>query len=115
MEKLVGVCGITCSECPALKATLTNDDELRKSTAEVWSKEYGADIKPEHINCEGCMTESDVKISHCSECEIRACGVERGLSNCAECDDYACEKLEKFFTMVPDAKVTLDEIRGNLN
>jgi len=33
---------------------------------------------------------------------------------CSECDDYACEKLEAFFRMVPDAKKQLDGIRAGL-
>jgi hypothetical protein len=47
-------------------------------------------------------------------CEIRKCGKEKGVINCAHCSDYACEKLVKFFEMVPDAKTRLDEIKAKL-
>ena len=50
-------------------------------------------------------------MSHCSECGIRACGVEKGVENCAHCDEYGCDKLTEFFGFVPDAKTTLDGIR----
>ncbi len=107
MDKIIAVCGITCNECPAFLATQADDTELRTKTAEEWSKMYGADIKPEHINCDGCNVEGK-KIQHCSECEIRACGMEKGLMNCSQCAEYPCDKLNGFFKMVPAAKVTLD-------
>jgi hypothetical protein len=112
MDKIVAVCGITCTECPAYQATQTDDDALRAKTAEEWSKMYGSDIKAEHINCDGCNTEGK-KIHHCTECEIRLCGLDKGHDNCGQCADYACEKLEGFFGMVPDAKTTLDQIHNS--
>ncbi len=107
MEKLIGYCGLICTECPAYLATQADDNNLRKQTSEEWSKMYGTDIKPEHINCDGCTTEG-VKFAHCAKCEIRACGIEKGVKNCGHCDDYACEKLIDFFGFVPDAKNVLD-------
>ncbi|KYK29632.1 MAG: hypothetical protein AYK23_01490 [Candidatus Proteinoplasmatales archaeon SG8-5] len=110
MTKIIGVCGIVCTECPAYKATQADDDGLRAKTATEWSQAYGADIKPEHINCDGCTTPGR-KIHHCSECEMRACGIAKGLENCGKCAEYACQKLEEFFKMVPEAKETLDDER----
>ena len=40
--------------------------------------------------------------------------MERGVANCAHCAEYACDKLEAFFGLVPDARVTLDDIRAGL-
>ena len=110
MAAIIGYCGLTCSECPAYKATIDDDDALRTKTAEEWSKMYNADIKPESINCTGCNTEG-VKFHHCNECKIRSCGESRAVENCADCSEYACEKLEEFFKMVPEAKETLDGLR----
>jgi hypothetical protein len=90
----------------------TDDDALRVETAATWSKEFGQPFKAEDINCVGCLEETGIHISHCSECEIRQCGMARGVANCAFCEDYACEKLTKFFGMVPEAKVTLDGLRA---
>ncbi len=113
MDKIIAVCGITCTECPAYIATQTDDNDLRTKTAGEWSKMFNAEIKQEHINCDGCNTPGK-KIQHCSECEIRACGLAKGVENCGHCADYACDKLEGFFGMVPDAKGTLDEINNAL-
>jgi len=111
MTRIIGVCGITCTECPAYIATQNDDDELRVKTAKEWSQMFHADIKPENINCDGCNTEGK-KIQHCNECEIRLCGIDKGLMNCSQCGDYACSKLEEFFKMVPAAKETLDNERN---
>jgi hypothetical protein len=40
--------------------------------------------------------------------------MEKGVLNCAHCSDYPCERLEKFFEMVPASKEILDEIRSKL-
>jgi hypothetical protein len=114
MEKIVAYCGIVCTECPAFIATKNDDDAKRKETAELWSKQFGQEIKPEDINCEGCTLDTGKKIDHCTVCEIRKCGHEHKVVNCAYCADYACEKLEKFFQMLPMGKATLDEIRKGL-
>ena len=114
MDEMVAFCGLLCHECGAFLATKNDDDEKRAEVAELWSKEYNADIKPEDINCEGCLSESGLVFNYCKVCEIRKCGMERGIMNCAYCDDYACEKLEKFFEMVPDARKRLDGIRSRL-
>jgi len=108
---MIAYCGITCTECPALLATQKDDQKERAKVAEMWSKEFDVDLKPEDINCDGCLAESERLFSHCQVCEIRACGREKTVVNCAYCDDYGCEKLTKFLDMVPEAKNTLEEIR----
>ena len=44
-------------------------------------------------------------------CEIRKCGMDKGVKNCAYCADYGCDKLLKFFEMAPQAREKLEEIR----
>ena len=114
MDKIISYCGIACTNCPAYIATQNDDDEARKETAQMWSKQYNAEIKPEHINCDGCVTKSDRHIEHWNTCEFRKCASSKEVENCAHCDEYACEMLSKFFEMVPDAKKTLEEIRKTL-
>ena len=99
---------------PAFIATQNDDDAKRKETAEVWTKQYNTDIKPEDINCDGCTTETSRIIGFGNICEIRKCAREKGVENCAYCNDYGCQKLEKFFEMVPMAKDSLEEIRKGL-
>ncbi len=114
MEEMISICGLLCSECGAFIATKNDDDEKRAEVAEQWSKGYNVDIKPEDINCDGCISDSERLFSHCRVCEIRKCGKEKDLQNCAYCNEYTCEKLEKIFQMVPHAKERLDTIRNSL-
>lgn len=112
MEEIIAICGLTCHECGAYLATINDDDQKRAEVAELWSKEYSSDLKPEDIICEGCLSDGENLFSYTKVCEIRKCGKEKAVLNCAHCSDYICEKLEKFFQMAPEAKKRLEEIRS---
>ncbi len=115
MDKIVAYCGLVCSNCPAYIATQADDRAALERVAAQWREEFNApDMTVESIICDGCLTDEGRKCSHCFECQIRACGMERGVVNCAYCDDYGCDKLEGFFGFVPDARATLDAIRQGL-
>jgi len=109
-NNLIACCGLDCSNCGAYIATRNNDDNKRAEVAKEWSAMYNTDLKPEDINCNGCRSEGQ-KFSHCNVCEIRSCCMEKEVANCAGCDMYACDKLENFFKMVPDARTVLDNLR----
>lgn len=110
---MIAYCGITCTECPAFQATQAGDEQKARETAAIWSKQFGAEVEVDDVWCDGCLVEGR-KCAHCAECEIRACGVDRGLQNCAHCDDHVCATLEAFFVMVPSARETLDRVRASL-
>jgi len=114
MNKIIAFCGLTCTECLAFIATQKDDDKEREKVAKVWSKEFKRKIKPEEINCDGCLEESGRLFNYCKVCIIRECGKEKVVENCAYCDDYACEKLTKFFDIAAEAKTALVEIRKYL-
>jgi len=119
MDKIIAYCGLVCSECPAYVATQADDHAALERVAAQWREEYNApDITVESVICDGCVTEGERKCGHWYDCDIRACGMERGVLNCAYCDDYArhggCEKIEGFFGFVPDARARLDGIRQSL-
>jgi len=111
MSRMISVCGLVCSECPAYIATKADDYEALVKVAELWSKEYHADLTPEGCRCDGCQDLPGRHIGHWSECKIQRCGHGRSLVTCASCQDYACEKLTGFFGMVPAAKTNLDALR----
>jgi hypothetical protein len=107
MDKIIGFCGLVCTECPAYLATINNDEELRKATAKKWSEMYKSDIKPENIKCNGCTTQGH-KFHHCTECEMRLCGISKKVKNCGHCAEYPCKTMKAFLKYVPDAKKVLD-------
>jgi len=110
---MISVCGLVCTQCPAFEATRDNDHAKRKETAEKWSKAFKSEIKPEQVNCTGCVSTAGPVFSYCQVCEIRKCGQGRKLKNCAECPEYACAKLTGFFAMAPEAQKNLEAIRAS--
>ena len=85
-------------KCPAYIARQKNDDALRRETAAKWNEAYKLDLRPEQVNCDGCLTE----IIGNGNCALRVCARGKGLMNCAYCPDYICEKLGKYFQTVPE-------------
>jgi len=112
MERIIAACGLVCSECPAYEATKAGDAEAIGKVAQEWSEMFHADVKPEHVWCDGCMTDGPRKCHHTTECEVRACVAGRGLRNCAVCPDYGCETLTAFFEMAPPPRESLEALRA---
>ncbi len=115
MDRIIAYCGLVCSECEAYLATQADDRDALERMAAKARDEFGVpDATVESVRCDGCLGETGRKIGYCATCEIRACGVERGVVNCAHCDDYACETLTGFFAHAEQARAVLDEIRRGL-
>ena len=115
MDRMTAYCGLVCTDCPAFVATQADDHDALERVAAQWREEYNApDITVDSVICGGCVTDGARKCGHWYACEIRACGSARGVANCAQCEDYACERLEAFFGIVPEARVVLDDIGSSL-
>jgi len=113
MEEMIAICGLVCTKCPAFMATQNNDNEARERIAMEWSSdEYK--LKPEDVNCDGCLSASGKIMNFVEECDVRQCGLEKNVKNCAYCEEYPCNKLDKIFKMAPEAKTRLDRIRKTL-
>ena len=110
-EKKIAYCGIACTKCPVYIATKNDDDEERAKVAGGWAKQFGFDVGPEDINCDGCSTDGGRLFNHCRTCGIRLCAREKQLVTCADCADYSCEQLDLFHQVVPIAKKSLEKIR----
>ncbi len=112
MEKMIAYCGLDCSACPALFASKRLSMDERQKVADQWAKEFGAQITAAQVDCVGCTAREGVHVGHCSVCEMRQCGLAKGLTTCAECAEFACAKLEGFFKAVPVAKENLTALRA---
>ena len=111
MEKLISCCGLNCATCDARIATIENDDELRKATAEKWRTQYNApDMSLAMINCTGCREEG-VKFAHCVVCEIRNCVKAKGYNTCGDCQEMmTCVIVSGVHKYVPEAILNLREL-----
>jgi len=91
----IACCGLDCSKCKALEATVNNDDGLREVVAKEWSQLNNTTIKPEDINCLGC-NECGVKSPFCDRlCPIRICAKSKGYKTCGECNNLNnCETIK---------------------
>lgn len=114
MTNMVAYCGLVCPHCPAYVATQKDDVEGLKQIAAKWSKELNLALEWEDCRCDGCLATAGRQIDYCRECQVRACAIARQVQNCAYCPDYACEKLGKFLSSVPEARAKLEEIRQSL-
>ena len=108
MEEMIAYCGLECSKCPTFLATQNDDDAARAKTAAYYSEKFGFDLKPEDINCDGCLPDGGKLLAYCQTCKIRACCRDRGLENCAVCEDQPCDKLKELHTFSPDARNQFD-------
>jgi hypothetical protein len=108
MEKLIACCGLNCATCGARNATINDDDELRKATADKWRVSYNVpDLTFDMINCTGCR-EAGIKFSHCSMCEIRNCVKAKGYDTCGDCQEMeTCIIIGGIHKYVPEAIANL--------
>ncbi len=115
MDRIVAYCGLVCSECPAYLATQADDLAAKERVVAQWRIEFNApDMNIAAVTCDVCTTVGGRLGGYCPFCEIRACGVGRGVVNCAHCSDYGCDKLTAFLTQAPAAKANLEAIRATL-
>jgi len=113
MSEMRGICGIRCSDCQEFIVTRDGDERGKRRLAELWSTEEEP-LGPGDIECDGCLAVDGRRTRFCRECEVRRCGLERGVVSCAHCEEYSCEKLDKLlemFTTGPVIRETLEEIR----
>jgi hypothetical protein len=104
MKNLIACCGLNCETCDAYIATMKDDNNLRKATAEKWQKMFDAPAIPfETINCTGCRSVG-VKFAHCNVCEIRNCIKAKGYETCGDCDELAsCKIVAMVHEHMPEA------------
>lgn len=114
-EKIIAFCGICCSDCPAYRATINDDDTMRKQIAEKWTSD-NFPITERDVNCHGCPVTDRKMMAFVGACKVRACALDKGVEDCAHCDDYGCAILRKVWEQTGDdgAKKTLDTIREKL-
>jgi len=108
---MIAYCGIKCSDCGILLATRDDKEESRREVAKTWSEKFRWNLKPEDINCDGCLSEGSRLFNYCETCGVRECAMEKAVETCADCTDYGCDKIKAIWDLAPEAKANLEGIR----
>lgn len=74
-KKMPCYCGHDCARCMTYRASIENNDELRKQSQKFYKEEFGKDILLEQIRCMGGRTDGvfHLCINACSECPGYPC------------------------------------------
>lgn len=109
-------CGVDCTSCDVLKATVLGDEEARRRAHQAWTKtaqqHWGMQaLDPAILNCRGCRTEGADIFKGCRHCPMRRCAKQRGLSSCGQCPQWQkCERLSHLLADAPEARPNLEAI-----
>jgi hypothetical protein len=110
---MIAYCGLDCSKCEGYLATQANDARQIAEVARKWSAQFHADVKPEHVICDGCKADGR-KSFHCANlCKIRKCCVNKKYGTCIECSDFACGDVTFVLDNAPDARKNLAKLRDD--
>ena len=91
-QKLTGICGLYCGDCPYYLAHRLGDGEQLKALSRA------SGLPAQELRCDGCLSERVAP--DCRECRhgFRACSAEHGVTWCFECSEFPCARLEDFST-----------------
>ncbi|WP_310602580.1 helix-turn-helix domain-containing protein [Anaerosporobacter sp.] len=104
----IGCCGSNCFTCDTLKATLTDDDELRKKESEKLKNNFNIDVDYMQINCFGC-TSNNRYASCISNCPWHPCCEKHNATRCNKCKQYPCNKINDLFQHLPEFRENFAE------
>ena len=94
-EKL-SYCGYTCPEdCKLLKATVANDEQLKREAFDAWKiqERFGIEFDPKTAICYGCKSLDKPEGVVIGRCDVRACAEEKQHASCIQCGELTgCDK-----------------------
>ena len=93
IDKIIAICGVSCTKCDAYHATKNNDIKALEALAAEWTKGLGRTFTVDDILCDGCRVGGERISAYCSTCEISLCAKEKGHETCAHCNECPCEKI----------------------
>ena len=112
--EMIAICGLDCAKCPAYIATQANDVAARERIAAEWREAFkDPSITADTVICDGCSA-GERHSGYCQVCQVRTCGISRGVAQCGACPDYACETLEGFFKSAPEVRENLEGLRKKM-
>ena len=92
MNNIIGVCGFSCSKCPAYKDNIKSEQD-RKMVDEGWKKYHKTNgwvyVQP---YCDGCFASEDLEPLW-ANCHIRKCTIQNKVKYCGYCADFPCNRV----------------------
>ena len=111
--KHMAYCGFDCGNCPIFIACVNNDEALKAKLAVRYStpeKKLTAD----DIRCYGCKADERYVHPYCSECVIRSCAADHGVSfNCGECPEYPCATITERIPEDRESRQNMDAVHNS--
>jgi hypothetical protein len=104
IDDILGVCGPSCANCPAYKATRSGPADL-KLVASQWTNSLNRVFIADDLVCDGCRVEGGRKSTYCADCEIRNCAVSHGHESCGHCEKGPCDKIVSSTARIALAKI----------
>jgi hypothetical protein len=108
LDDLVAVCGVSCAQCEAYKATRSGAGIKLAIIAAEWTKGLKKKYTANDIICDGCRTQGR-KSAYCSTCNILDCARSKGHATCAHCPDGPCMKI-----VAPPAREAILKLKEEL-
>ena len=106
---MIAPCGLDCGECDIRRAK--HEPDTMREILEWFAKERGVELKPEQVDCQGCLGDRSAHWS--PDCDILACSVDRrGLKSCSECGEFPCARLETWASRSARYAAGLARLRG---
>lgn len=108
-NKVIGCCGSDCFKCDTLRASIEDDDDLRKEIAEHSKTQLPYELNYTEVNCLGCKSD-DVSENCISHCPWKPCCKNHGVNRCNQCEKYPCSNLVEMFNHLPEFKENFSNI-----
>lgn len=87
-------CGHDCSKCFVYLAS-NGDPEFVSRAQDFYKKEFGLEIDPNDLHCDGGRAEDERIFRLCLACPFRKCCREKGIDSCGECGK-PCAEFEAY-------------------
>jgi hypothetical protein len=87
-------CGQDCAKCTIYRATVNNDDTLRRRAQQFYRDTFGREFPLEAFSCLGVF--SDTVFVLCRECPWVDCCRQHGVALCEDCEKYPCPALRDY-------------------
>lgn len=108
IDSLVAICGPSCTNCDAYKATRSSDPADLERLAAQWTQFMGKVYTAQDLLCDGCRVGGRLS-AYCATCDIRLCAEGKQHDTCAHCSDCPCDKIR-----APQAQEALAALRKEI-